>query len=98
MSLDQQVPTTTLPSLDVYERVWKELHPDAGVRFEPHLSEAMEVAKRVGEAGAGAAGVGTCGVSGLAGQSQGEADTQLRTPGRCIWDIPVERRNVTLET
>lgn len=51
---DQQVPTTTLPSLDVYERVWKELHPDAGVRFEPQLGDALKLAKGVGEAGAGA--------------------------------------------
>ncbi|OBT45768.1 hypothetical protein VE00_03835 [Pseudogymnoascus sp. WSF 3629] len=53
MPLDQQVATTTLPSLDVYERVWKELHPNAEVRFEPQLGEAMKLAKGVGEAGVG---------------------------------------------
>lgn len=45
--------TTTLPFLDIYERVWKELHPDAGVRFEPQLGEALKLAKGVGEPGAG---------------------------------------------
>lgn len=50
---DQQVPTTTLPSLDVYEQVWKELHPDTEMRFEPQLGDAMKLAKAVGEAGAG---------------------------------------------
>ncbi|KFY57354.1 hypothetical protein V496_06471 [Pseudogymnoascus sp. VKM F-4515 (FW-2607)] len=53
MSLDQQVPTTTLPSLDVYEQVWNELHPDTEVRFEPQLGDAMKLAKGVGKAGAG---------------------------------------------
>ena len=50
---DQQVATTTLPSLDVYERVWKELHPNAEVRFEPQLAEALNLAKLIGEPGAG---------------------------------------------
>ena len=50
---DKQVATTTLPSLDVYERVWKELHPNTEVRFESQLGEAMKLAKGAGEAGEG---------------------------------------------
>ncbi|KFX95513.1 hypothetical protein V490_03809 [Pseudogymnoascus sp. VKM F-3557] len=53
MAPDQHVTPTALPSMDIYERVWKELHPDAGMRFEPQLVEAMKAAKEVGETGAG---------------------------------------------
>ena len=33
--------------LDAYTRVWKELHPDAAVRFEPRLGEAMGMAREM---------------------------------------------------